>query len=636
MKSKIIRLFNNLFLLGIYQRQGDVEDFRKLVLVNTICFFAIIILFVIGVASYVRGNVIVGLLDFLAALLLIPCLFYLRRTGKYRVPVNIGIGIMTMLYFYMFITGGAGHTGYLWYYTYPLFTLYIMEKRDAVAANLILFIPSFIYLITIWSADAPQYTQDFTLRFIPSVLCVFVFSYLFEATRLKTQNKLRTNQGKLEKTISALRDKEAEIKRAHDELEVRIEARTSELQQSNKTLKREIEERKRSETQRKKLEAQLARAQKMEALGTLAGGVAHDLNNILSGISSYPELLLMKLPQDDPLREPLKTIHRSGIKAARIVDDLLTLSRRGAAVFETVDLQQVIGDYLKSPEFREMLSFHDNVTYKTKFSSDDFNINGSMVHLSKTVMNLITNAAEAMPAGGPITISLERVTVPYEKQSVTVLKDGAYIKLTVADEGTGIAPEALDHIFEPFFTTKKMGRSGTGLGMAVVWGTVKDHNGQIDVKSLAGRGTTFELLFPAAASKQPHGLSPPSTCPEGRNEFILVVDDVFEQREIAAGILETLGYSVRSLSSGEAAVAYLQDNSADLILLDMTMEPGMNGLETYRRILQFRPDQRVIIASGFSESDLIQEALQLGAWAYLRKPYSVASIARAVADALCP
>jgi signal transduction histidine kinase/CheY-like chemotaxis protein len=634
MKSAIIRLLKDILLLDIFERRADFEHSRKLVLINTVCLTAVVVLLLIGSASCYRGDTTIGLLDLLAAILLAACLFYLRRTGRHRLPIRIGIGIITLLFYYMFFSGGAGHTGFFWYYTYPVFTLYIMEKRDGVIANLILLAPTFVYLLTIWPDKTPLYSQDFTLRFIPSVLSVFIFSYLFEATRSTTHHKLETKQQELKDTICALREKEIELKSAHDELELRIQERTRELQLSNLNLKNEIEERKSSETQRRKLEAQLSRAQKMEALGTLAGAVAHDLNNILSGISSYPELLLMKISPDDPLHGPLATIQRSGEKAARIVQDLLTLSRRGVAVFDVVDLGRIVREYADSPEFRKMISYHRNVRLETDFSGDDFTINGSLIHLSKMIMNLVTNAAEAMPAGGRITVGLRRVAIPGEDQ-VTVLKPGVYVQLTVADTGSGIAAEDLDRIFEPFFTTKRMGRSGTGLGMTVVWGTVQDHSGHIEVRSLPGQGTTFELLFPAALRKFDEQTAGAVRYPLGNQESILVVDDVEVQREIATNILEALKYSVDSVTSGESAVDYLRDREVDLVLLDMTMEPGINGLETFRRILQIRPDQRVIIASGFSKTNLVREALGLGARGYLKKPYSLKTISKAVAEALC-
>jgi CheY-like chemotaxis protein len=246
-------------------------------------------------------------------------------------------------------------------------------------------------------------------------------------------------------------------------------------------------------------------------------------------------------------------------------------------------------------------------------------------------MNLVTNAAEAMPDGGTIAIRtensyLEAETVGYES-AVT----GDFVTLAVSDAGIGIPPEEMERIFEPFYTKKAMGRSGTGLGMAVVWGTVKDHRGHIDVKSVVARGTDITLYFPAtrrAAPRRDDAL--PFEELRGHGERVLVVDDVREQREIAGEILGKLGYTVETAASGEAAVERLREAPADLVVLDMIMDPGIDGLETFRRILALRPGQKTIIASGYSESVQVREAQRLGAGAYVKKPYLLQTFGLAV------
>jgi PAS domain S-box-containing protein len=372
----------------------------------------------------------------------------------------------------------------------------------------------------------------------------------------------------------------------------------------------------------KRLQAQLQRAQKMEAIGTLAGGVAHDLNNILSGLVSYPELLLMQIPADSPLRKPILTIQRSGERAAAVVQDLLTLARRGVVASEVVNLNDVVLQYLKSPEYEKLMSFHQGVDVETHLETGLLNISGSPVHLSKTVMNLISNAAEAVREGGNIVVSTANRYIDRPVRGYEDVLEGDYVVLTVTDPGVGISSEDIKKIFEPFYTKKKMGRSGTGLGMSVVWGTVKDHHGYIDVESREGEGTTFTLYFPATRKAKARAESSLSLEDyRGRGESILIVDDVEQQRDIASEMLKQLGYSVTTASSGEEAVEYLKTNPVDLVILDMIMDPGMDGLETYRRIIRFHPGQKAIIASGFSETERVREAQQLGAGAYVKKPF---------------
>jgi len=382
--------------------------------------------------------------------------------------------------------------------------------------------------------------------------------------------------------------------------------------------------------EQKKIESQLQRAQKMEAIGTLAGGVAHDLNNILSGLVSYPELLLMDIPQDSPLRKPILTIQKSGERAAMIVQDLLTLARRGVAVAEVVNLNHVISEYLQSPEYEKLQSFHPQVKVETCLEEDVLNILGSPVHLEKTVMNLVSNAAESMPDGGKVLISTENRYVDRPIRGYDVVNEGDYVSLTVSDSGIGISTGDLERIFEPFYTKKVMGRSGTGLGMAVVWGTVKDHKGYVDVQSSEGKGTTFVLYFPVTREKSVRNETLLSIENYMGSEKILIVDDMEEQRDIASGMLKKLGYSVTSVSSGEEAVEHMKDNSEDLLVLDMIMDPGIDGLETYKRILEFHPGQKAIIASGFSETERVKKAQRLGAGAYVKKPYLLEKIGMAV------
>jgi len=384
-------------------------------------------------------------------------------------------------------------------------------------------------------------------------------------------------------------------------------------------------------TVRKQLESQLQQAQKMEAIGTLAGGVAHDLNNILSGMVSYPELLLMDLPDDSSLKQPLLTIQQSGQKAAAIVQDLLTLARRGVSVREIIDLNQLIEQYLNSPEHQKILGYHPGVGVVSQLESNMLNIIGSPVHLSKSIMNLVSNAAEAMPHGGCVRIVTEACYIDKSLRGYDTVEEGDYVTLKVSDDGIGISPDDLERIFEPFYTKKTMGRSGTGLGMAVVWGTIKDHSGYIDVQSDLGKGTEFTLYFPV--TRQEMEKEKPKISADkykGQGESILIVDDVKEQRKIASQMLERLGYNVNSVPSGEEALQYMKENTADLLVLDMIMNPGIDGLETYKRILQYHPEQKAVIASGYSESDLVKEAQSMGAGAYIKKPYSYEKIGIAV------
>ncbi len=392
---------------------------------------------------------------------------------------------------------------------------------------------------------------------------------------------------------------------------------------SNLTIFRDI-------TEIRETEAQLYRAQKMEAMGLLAGGVAHDLNNILSGIVSYPELILMDLPEDSPLRRPIKIMQESGMRAADVVEDLLTIARGVATGKETLNLNTLITEYLESLEYQKLDKTHSFVNFETELDPDLLNMSGSPTHIKKTLMNLVINASEAIEGTGTVTISSMNRYLDEPLKGYTGIRTGEYAVLTVSDNGSGITPEDLEKIFEPFYTKKVMGRSGTGLGLAVVWNTVQDHKGYINVES-SEKGTVFELYFPVtrkevADEKEKTHLENYL----GHGEKILVVDDEERQREIACGILTKLGYTAEAVSSGEEAIEYMKENTVDLIVLDMVMPKGINGRETYEQIIKSRPKQKAIIASGYAKTKEVDTAQELGAGKYIKKPYTLEKIGVAV------
>jgi two-component system cell cycle sensor histidine kinase/response regulator CckA len=397
---------------------------------------------------------------------------------------------------------------------------------------------------------------------------------------------------------------------------------------------RDVTERIQALKEQETLQEQLARAKKMEALGMLAGGVAHDLNNILSGIMSYPEVIMMKLPAESPLRKPLQTIQRSGRRAAAVVNDLVTIARGVASSREVTNLNRLVSDHLASAEHANLLAHHLKARVEVEFDDDLWNISCSRIHIEKVLMNLLGNAMEALDHSGVVTVSTKNCIVDRPIRGYDTVNTGEYTVLSVSDTGSGIPPGDLDRIFEPFYTKKIMGRSGTGLGLAIVWNTVQDHTGYISVAS-SKNGTCFDLYFPSTRSKVATDKSNTSIDAfKGIGECILVVDDDPTQREIASAMLLVLGYRVNTVDSGEAAVAYIKDTSADLLMLDMLMPPGMNGRETYEAIVRIRPGQKALIVSGFSETDEVSEAQRMGAGGLLKKPYTIEKLGHAVKSAL--
>lgn len=385
----------------------------------------------------------------------------------------------------------------------------------------------------------------------------------------------------------------------------------------------------RNVTERRRLEERLQRAEKMESLGILAGGVAHDLNNILGVMMGYSELIMLSLKKESPLYGHVKNIMKSTERATAVVQDMLTLGRRGIVTKHVVNLNSIIEDQLRTPEYLELAS-QDKVRVETHLEKDLLNIEGSPAHIAKALMNLIFNAAESIKGKGSIVIRtqnryLDRPVSGYDQVNV-----GDYAVLTVTDSGEGISPKEMKRIFEPFYTKKVMSRSGTGLGLSVVWGTVKDHDAYIDVKSEKGKGSVFALYFPVTRKDAAKEQKKKKSEYMGSGEAILVVDDVQDQRELAAKMLKRLNYSASMVSSGEEALEFLGNHDVDLVLLDMIMDPGIDGLDTYRKIVKIKPGQKAIIVSGYAETDRVKEVQRLGAGSFVRKPYILEKIGMAI------
>lgn len=383
-------------------------------------------------------------------------------------------------------------------------------------------------------------------------------------------------------------------------------------------------------TNRKRLEHQLIQAQKMEVIGSLAAGIAHDLNNILSGLVSYPDLLLLEIPKDDPLYKKIQVIQKSGKKAAVIVQDLLTLARRGITVDDICSINMIITEYLDSAEFQLVKTRHPNTTIRTELQDNILNVRGSAAHLSKVIMNILHNGLEAMPSGGEILISTNNVCVDTLLTGYENIPPGDYVCTSVSDSGVGISQGDMNRIFEPFYTKKSMQYSGTGLGMTVIWATIKDHKGYIDIQSKEGIGSTLKFYLPITREIAPNQKYRIVLDDYLGSETILIVDDISEQVDIAKNMLNKLGYTVHSAASGEQALESITQRPVDLVILDMIMPGGLDGLETYQEIIKLYPHQKAIITSGFSESERVKQLLHLGAGDYVQKPYTMEKLGIAV------
>lgn len=383
-------------------------------------------------------------------------------------------------------------------------------------------------------------------------------------------------------------------------------------------------------TAQKRTEEQLIQAQKMDAIGQLASGVAHDFNNMLGGILGGLELLENTLEQDSTSMEYLDMVKDAAERAAELTVKLLSFSRKNISQSETLDVHKAI----KGAASILSHSMDKRVAIRTIFETERSIIEGSLSQLQNVFLNLGINAAQAMPEGGDLFFitRFKHLNESYCNKSIFNLHPGDYIEISVKDTGTGIPLEIQSRIFDPFFTTKEQGQ-GTGLGLSAVFNSVFQHHGEITLESLKGQGASFKLLFPLSQGKPEDIKSSPAM--EQGEGIILIVDDEPVIRSTVERLLSILGYGVILAENGIEAMRLLNDpaNHIDLVLLDMVM-PVMNGKECFERIKKMDPLMPVILSSGFSDEEDISRMFEQGLDAFIRKPFHSHELGRIISDIL--
>jgi two-component system, cell cycle sensor histidine kinase and response regulator CckA len=384
-------------------------------------------------------------------------------------------------------------------------------------------------------------------------------------------------------------------------------------------------------TARKALQRQLLQAQKMEAIGTLAGGIAHDFNNLLQVTLGYSELLLSEKSSIDPDYADLQKIRQAACSGAELVKNLLTFSRKSEPSPIAMDLNKKIWhvEKLLHRTIPKMIDIRLDLT------EDLARINADPAQIEQILMNLALNAKDAMGEHGSLKIRTETVTLGEEYCRFNVeAKPGDYVLLSVSDTGHGMDKETLQHIFEPFYTTKELGR-GTGLGLAMVYGIVRQHGGHIDCYSEVGKGTTFRLYFPALPSVEEPAAQDSGLMPAFGTETVLLVDDEAFVRELGARILTKQGYTVLQAGNGKEAVDLFKREGSriSLVILDLIM-PEMGGKDCLKSILEIDPHVKALIASGYSADASTKECFDLGAKGFVAKPFRFKELLQQVRKAL--
>jgi PAS domain S-box-containing protein len=424
--------------------------------------------------------------------------------------------------------------------------------------------------------------------------------------------------------ITNRKQAEEALRRAHDELESRVEERTHQLNAAYETLQSEIEE-------RRKVEGQLRESQKMEAVGTLAGGIAHDFNNILAGILGFTEMAMDDIPPEHPAFNHLGHVLKGGMRARELVKQILAFSRKTSYKRSPVSLSPLITETIHL--LRASIPTSIQIAFTMTATSDT--VLAAPIEVQQILMNLATNASLAMrETGGVLEISL--IDIGFAPDSAVLEPDvmpGEYVQLLVKDTGVGMSLEVMKRVFEPFFTTREAGK-GTGMGLATVYGIVKGLKGTITVESEAGKGSTFRVSLPKIKAKPKEEQLQTVQTPRG-TESILFVDDEDELIAWGQAVLERLGYSVTTLTDPiEALKTFSSDPSRfDLVITDQAM-PAMTGIQLAKKLLQIRPDVPIILCTGHSETASSETARQIGIRQFLMKPLIKQELAEAVRKVL--
>jgi CheY-like chemotaxis protein len=377
---------------------------------------------------------------------------------------------------------------------------------------------------------------------------------------------------------------------------------------------------------------ELLQSQKMESIGRLAGGMAHDFNNILTAIGGYAGFLFRGLAEDDPRREDAKEILNAAERAAALTRQLLAFSRKQILAPQQIDINATLAGTVNM--LRRLIG--EDVKLEVKPAKRPCMVNVDPGQLSQVLMNLAVNARDAMPEGG--TIVIEAGLVKPDKTFFAArpgLKPGPLVRLSFSDTGCGISPENKKHLFEPFFTTKEKGK-GTGLGLATVYGIVKQSGGDIEVESAPGHGTTFHIYLPQVAEAAPGKEQAEGKIELQRGtETILLVDDEEPLRRLSERFLRAAGYTVISAADGLAAIAAAESygKPVDLLLTDVVM-PGMNGRELARRLADARLAARTLYMSGYTDEAVIKHGVLEPGIAFIYKPFSVEALTAKVREAL--
>ena len=464
----------------------------------------------------------------------------------------------------------------------------------------------------------------------------FFINYLYEKEREKISSVNRrleeiveNRTAQLVEVTRLLEEEQEKIKSVNRKLEEAVDERTSQLVKANEELREGLDERKRLEKEREELHSQLQRAQKLEAVGTLAGGVAHDFNNLLMGIQGTTSVVLARMDREDPNYKKLETAQGYIKQSAELAGQLLGFARGGKYELKVTDMRKLVDRTAKM-----FGRTRKEITIEKNFPGEIDQIDVDQNQIEQVLLNLFVNAAHAMPNGGTLTISAENVTLDEKTVELHRVPPGEYLKTSIKDTGIGMDKTTMEKVFDPFFTTKERGR-GTGLGLASAYGIIKSHNGFFNVVSEVEKGSTFEFYLPIAERVKVEPVEEKNEEVVNGVEKILLVDDEEMIITEVGDMLETLGYNVTAARGGKEAIKLYEENKneIDLVILDMIM-PEMTGGQTFDYLKMIDPEVKVLLSSGYSIDGSAREIMERGCNGFIHKPFDLALLSKKIREVL--